>query len=94
MENKFRGKTENGDWIYGGVAYYHSIASNRAYIVDEHLNLIPVKPDTVGQFTNYTDCNDSQLLMSEDTSLSIPLPVFTGREIQSLSLSRRSDIVG
>ena len=35
-----------------------------------------------------------QLLMSKDTSLSIPTPVFTGGEIQTLTLSRRSDIVG
>ena len=60
LENKFRGQTENGQWIYGGVAYYNSIASNRAYIVD-HLQLIPVKPDTICQFTNYCDCNHNEI---------------------------------
>ena len=60
LENKFRGKTEEGNWIYGGVAYYNSKASNRAYIVD-HLTLIPVKPETIGQFANYIDCNDNEI---------------------------------
>ena len=35
-----------------------------------------------------------QLLISKNTSLSLPTPVFTGREVRSLTLPRRSDIVG
>ena len=40
------------------------------------------------------DNRPSQLLTTEVASLSIPLPIFIGCEVQTLTLPHRSDIIG
>ena len=53
----FRGKrTDNGEWIEGLVARYNP-KFECANIVDDFESLVPVKTETVGQYTGLTDKN-------------------------------------
>lgn len=51
----FRGKrTDNGDWVEGLLGRY-STQFECANIIDEFECLVPVKTETVGQYTGLTD---------------------------------------
>lgn len=59
-EIKFRGKTKEGEWIYGdlfrgmdGEAYIH--------IVDDYGQNVEVLPNTIGQYTGLKDKNGSEI---------------------------------
>ena len=59
-EIKFRGKSIDGEWVYGGIAVTH----NGAYIFDNALpydNANPVIPETVGQYTGLHDKNGVEI---------------------------------
>lgn len=57
----FRGKrTDNGEWIEGLVARYNTIF-DCANIVDDFESLVPVKTETVGQYTGLTDKNGKKI---------------------------------
>ena len=57
----FRGKrTDNGEWIEGLVARYNPIF-DCANIVDDFESLVPVKTETVGQYTGLTDKNGKKI---------------------------------
>lgn len=53
---KFRGKNENGDWVFGGVT------ADKYVILDEYTKcFVPVKRNTVGQFANFTDIDGNEV---------------------------------
>lgn len=57
----FRGKrTDNGKWVVGMLARYNS-KFNTANMVDEFEMLVPVIPETVGQYTDLTDKNGKKI---------------------------------
>lgn len=57
----FRGKrTDNGEWIEGLVARYNP-KFECANIVDDFESLVPVKTETVGQYTGLTDKNGKKI---------------------------------
>jgi len=55
---KFRGKTENGDWTYGG---YYSHYANLLLFTDAGYAKEDVDPDTVGQFTGLFDVDGKEI---------------------------------
>ena len=63
----FRGKdTDNGEWIYGAYSY-HDIW-NRGFLVNVGIDNVgpiawtrEVQPETVGQFTGFTDRNGTKI---------------------------------
>ncbi len=68
MRYKFRGKRlDNKEWVYGYVAvtdnYPYDGTKKSAYIwkIPCVENCIPVTPSTVGQFTNLTDKNGTEI---------------------------------
>lgn len=57
----FRGKrTDNGEWVEGLVARYNP-KFDCANIVDDFESLVPVKTETVGQYTGLTDKNGKKI---------------------------------
>ena len=57
----FRGKrTDNGEWVYGLLGRYNADYEN-ANIIDEFECLVPVKTETVGQYTGLTDKNGKMI---------------------------------
>ena len=57
----FRGKrTDNGEWVEGLVARYNP-KFDCANIVDGFESLVPVKTETVGQYTGLTDENGQKI---------------------------------
>lgn len=72
-EIKFRGKrVDNGEWVYGCLI----LQNNKAFIYpdlsypDLKIRLVEVDPETVGQFTGWTD-NNEQNVYAKDM-LSVP----------------------
>ena len=69
------------------------VKSNRYYSSGQHRGNVGE-----GQLwlkdTNIDDFDECQLLTTEVASLSIPLPIFIGCEVQTLTLPHRSDIIG
>ena len=64
----FRGKRrDNGEWVYGNYILQNDNDSKRAnylipYIKPRNcVNMYPVDPDTVGQFTGLTDRNGKRI---------------------------------
>ena len=63
MNNRyiFRGKrTDNGKWEYGLLARYNP-QFETANLIDGYELLIPVKTETVGQYTGLTDKNGKKI---------------------------------
>lgn len=57
----FKGKrTDNGEWVYGLLGRYNA-DYERANIIDEFECLVPVKTETVGQYTGLTDKNGKKI---------------------------------
>ena len=63
-ENRFRGKTEYGKWVYGGT-YDNKIVRNRddvdlpiCLLVDR---IMTVKKETIGQYTGFKDKNGKKI---------------------------------
>ena len=57
----FRGKrTDNGEWVEGLVARYNP-KFDCANIVDDFESLVPVKTETVGQYTGLTNKNGKKI---------------------------------
>lgn len=57
----FRGKRkDNSEWVVGMLARYNS-KFNTANMVDEFEMLVPVIPETVGQYTDLTDKNGKKI---------------------------------
>ena len=57
----FRGKrTDSGEWVYGLLGRYNADYEN-ANIIDELECLVPVKTETVGQYTGLTDKNGRKI---------------------------------
>ena len=53
---KFRGKNENGDWVFGGVT------TDKYVIIEEYTTrFVPVKRKTVGQFTGLYDIDGNEI---------------------------------
>lgn len=65
----FRGKrTDNGEWIYGLLGRYNA-DYERANIIDEFECLVPVKTETVGQYTGLTDKNGKRIFEGDVVEL-------------------------
>ena len=66
---KFRGKTDNGEWIKGNLVRYREddgeevtcIVGDKRNEVDACLEFVPVDPNTVGQFTSLFDKNHQEI---------------------------------
>ena len=57
----FRGKrTDSGEWVYGLLGRYNADYEN-ANIIDEFECLVPVKTETVGQYTSLKDKNGKNI---------------------------------
>ena len=57
----FRGKrTDSGKWVYGLLGRYNDDYEN-ANIIDEFECLVPVKTETVGQYTSLKDKNGKNI---------------------------------
>lgn len=61
----FRGKRkDNGEWVYGYLCRYGFTGKEKYYIIPYYasdLYGIEVDPETVGQFTGLTDCNEKKI---------------------------------
>lgn len=57
---KFRGKTPQGEWVYG---FYHHLTrkANTHFIIDEDNNHVEVIPSTVGQYVGISDKNGIEI---------------------------------
>lgn len=73
-EIKFRGKDYQGKWHYGSLVIYNNgdfaIAENDPTWTDdgyhnEDFELIKIKPETAGQFTNQKDKNDKEVFVGD-----------------------------
>ena len=59
---KFRGKTTKGAWLYGDLEHCVDDGTKMTYIFDDVLSQGgAVVPETVGQFTNLTDCEGNEI---------------------------------
>ena len=59
---KFRGKTSKGAWLYGDLEHCVDDGTKMTYIFDDVLSQGgAVVPETVGQFTNLTDCEGNEI---------------------------------
>lgn len=66
---KFRGKTDDGEWIKGNLVRYREddgeevtcIVGDKRNEVDACLEFVPVDPNTVGQFTSLFDKNHQEI---------------------------------
>ena len=57
----FRGKrTDNGEWVYGLLGRYNA-DFECANIIDEFELLVPVKTESVGQYTGLKDKNGRKI---------------------------------
>lgn len=57
----FRGKrTDSGEWVYGLLGRYNA-DFECANIIDEFELLVPVKTESVGQYTGLTDKNGKKI---------------------------------
>ena len=54
MNRLFRGKTETGEWVYGGI-------NDTGTCIIKQFQFIPVNPETVGQFTGFKDTNGTKI---------------------------------
>lgn len=61
----FRGKKDNGEWVYGAFYAYYDFKRTIVQILTDRTNGIPdayeVIPETVGQFTGLTDENSKKI---------------------------------
>lgn len=68
---KFRGKTENGNWVFGQLCSY---GNNYAEIEDGTFNKLNVLPKTIGEFTGLFDVHNREIY--EDDKLLIKVRNF------------------
>lgn len=72
MEYKFRGKTINGDWVYGNLAILKKKLGYRIYGYEVDIGYyisnkvgspfaFHIIPETVGQYTGLKDCTDKEI---------------------------------
>lgn len=61
----FRGKTSNNDWMYGGV--YHDGSETR--IRNQFYRSREVDPETVGQFTSFSDKYETRIFEDDIVKL-------------------------
>lgn len=90
-EHKYRGKDKQGKWHYGSLVVYNNgtfaIAENDPTWTDDvyhndDFNLITVRPETVGEFSELTDNNENEIY--EDDIVEWQQYSFTGQKTETI----------
>lgn len=59
-EIKFRGKTKEGEWVYGDL--FHGMDDDSyIHIFDDYGQNVEVLPNTIGQYTGLKDANGKEI---------------------------------